>query len=52
MPQTRELESTIQTVAKAFGWDEETTHSLGLMLWCLFRYYARRAAAETDWRKR
>jgi hypothetical protein len=39
-------------VAKACGWDKETTRDLGLMLWCLFRYYAQRAAAEPNWRNR
>ena len=51
MAKTPELESAIQIVAKAFGWHQESTHNLGLMLWVLFRYYAERAA-ETDWKKR
>lgn len=38
---TREQEkSCVQSVAEAFGWDKESTHNLGLMLWALFRYYA------------
>ena len=38
---TREQEKHgVQAVAEAFGWDKESTHDLGLMLWALFRYYA------------
>ena len=45
---TPQQESAASHVIKAFGWDKETTHNLGLLLWVLFRYYAQRAAAETD----
>ena len=37
-------EHAINRVAKALGWDKQPVENLGLMLWCLFRYYARRSA--------
>lgn len=35
-------EQAVLRVAEANGWDTYSTHDLGLMLWALFRYYARR----------
>lgn len=35
-------ERAVTVLAKAFGWEEKSTHDLGLMLWALFRYYVRR----------
>lgn len=36
----------VQKVAAVMGWDEYSTGDLGLMLWALFRYYARRLGEE------
>ena len=47
-----EQSNAVDIVAERLSWTRRSTHELGLMLWALFRYYAKRAAAETDWRKR
>ena len=38
----REIKKAIENVAQAFHWNQQSDHDLGLMLWCLFRYYAMR----------
>ena len=43
---SKEQERAVDLVAKAFGWDALPTQELGLLLWALFRYYAKRAGAE------
>jgi hypothetical protein len=39
---TAEQKTAIQKVAVAYGWHEMTASDLGLLLWCLFRYYVMR----------
>jgi len=39
---TIEQSEALDRVAQAFGWDHEPTDRLGMILWCLFHYYASR----------
>lgn len=36
------MTSAINALAEAEGWSQRSQHDLGLLLWALFRYYARR----------
>jgi len=44
---TAEQKTAIQKVAVSYGWHEMTTSDLGLLLWCLFRYYVMRLPMTT-----
>jgi hypothetical protein len=39
---TAKQRTAVQKVAIAYEWHEMSTNDLGLLLWCLFRYYVMR----------
>lgn len=36
--------SALLVVAREFGWDRMTLHSVGVLMWCAFHYYVIRLA--------
>lgn len=36
---TADIRVAVVYVARSEGWNDRELHELGLLLWCLFRYY-------------